>query len=168
MDVGSRPARYCCIWFWFFVGKLTENCRKTVGKLLRMRTENVGKVRWFRNIPSESSKLVRFTVGKFCWFRNILSSSSELVGLTWLHVGKVFRPPYKWVCYIRSGWRSFPSTFFTVCVHILGWKATFYIQVPINQASSETSSRRPSARCSVLGGYWGICTLFLPKKSLTL
>jgi hypothetical protein len=21
------------------------------------------------------------------------------------------RPPYKWVCYIRSGWRSFPSTF---------------------------------------------------------
>jgi hypothetical protein len=24
----------------------------------------------------------------------------------------VFCPPYKWVCYILSGWRSFPSTFF--------------------------------------------------------
>ncbi len=89
--------RKCCFWFWYIVGKLTE---KLSENSFAWEQKTVGKFRWFRNVPPESSKLVRLTVGKFRWFWNIPSSLSELVGLTW-----------------STCWKSFPSPLQVSLIH---------------------------------------------------
>jgi hypothetical protein len=51
-------------------------------------------------------------------------------------------------------------------VYIQGWvRYLIYIQVPINQASFDKSSGRPSARCSVPGGWLGTYTSFTRPKN---
>ncbi len=94
----------------------TENCRKTTC----VRSERRRKI-------SLISKYSVFIVGT----RQINSIFMSK---------KVFRPPYKWVCYIRSGWRSFPHFFYSgINLHFLhrfqNLKLTYCWKFTYNQDS---------------------------------
>jgi hypothetical protein len=88
--------------FWFsLVGKLSENCRKIVGK--------------FRWVPMPSKYSI-FIVGTHRI--NLISMSKKCYVTLILEY-----------CVIRSGWRSFPSTLFTIVFQKSHAKRCLYLRI---------------------------------------